>query len=327
MIGIVVEQRKDGPCAVLKEHPLPSLGPHDLLVQVHAASVNRADLLLKKGLYPASEITPVLGFDFSGTVVATGDAVNNYHPGDPIMALTEAGAQAEYAAVHEDLAMPIPSGFSFEEAAAIPEVFLTAFQALRSLGHLGKGQTALIHSGASGVGTAAIQLAKSMGAKAFATAGTDGKVNACQSLGAEKAIDYRASPHFSSLLLEWTHGHGFDVILDTVGADFWKENVKSLAKGGKIISIAYLSGSRIADFDLSLLHQKWASLIATRLRDRSLSYKVNLTKEFFNFAMPLFAIGELRPIIHAILPWTEVEDAHALLANNETIGKVVLRIR
>lgn len=327
MLGIVVEQREGGPCAVLKEHPLPSLGPHELLVQVHAASVNRADLLLKKGLYPVSKNTPVLGFDFSGTVVSTGDAVKNYRPGDPVMALTEAGAQAEYAAVHEDLAMLIPPGLSFEEAAAIPEVFITAFQALRWLGHLGKGQTALIHSGASGVGTAAIQLAKSMGATAFATAGTDEKVNACQSLGATKAINYRASPQFSPLLLEWTKGHGIDVILDTVGADFWKENIHALSQGGKIISVAYLSGAHIADFDLSLLHQKWASLITTRLRDRSLSYKGTLTKEFFNFALPLFAKGDLRPVVHAVLPWTEVEKAHALLGNNETIGKVVLRIR
>lgn len=327
MLGIVVEKQEDTPRAVLKKQPLPSLGPHEILVEVHAASVNRSDLLQKKGLYPASNATPILGLDLSGIVVSVGKAVTKYRSGDSVMALTDAGAQAEYAAVHEDLAMLIPRGLSYEAAAAIPEVFITAFQALRQLGHLEKGQTALIHSGASGVGTAAIQLAKIIGAIPFATAGTDEKVAACMTLGAQKAVNYHTTPHFSSLFLSETENRGIDVILDTVGASFWRENMLVLAPNGKIVCVAYLGGPRIQDFDLASFQQKWATLIGTRLRDRSLAYKIALTKDFSNFALSFFESQQLRPIIHAILPWEEVEKAHSLLADNKTIGKVVLRIR
>jgi len=326
MLAIVVEQGEKGPLAVLRENPVPYQGPHELLVEVHAASVNRSDLLQKKGHYPSKTgASPVLGLDFSGTVVSTGST--KYHLGDHVMALVDGGAQAEFAVVHEDLAMPIPEGLSFEEAAAIPEVFLTAFQALRWLGQLKKGQTVLIHSGASGLGTAAIQLAKSLETTVFATAGTEEKVQACLNLGAKKAIDYRSTPHFASPLLKWTDGRGVDLIIDTVGASFWQENIQALAQEGKIICIAYLSGAHIADFDLSLLQKKWGSLIGSRLRDRSLAYKIALTREFSAFALPLFASRTLRPVVHSILPLESAEQAHTLLHTNQTIGKVVLKVR
>ncbi len=325
MLGIVVEEIDGAFNAVLREIPIPVCKPGELLVKVHAASVNRSDLLQKKGLYPSSS-SPILGLDLSGVIVDADSCSKKYRPGDRVMALVDGGAQAEFAAVHEDLAMPIPNGLSFEEAAAVPEVFLTAFQALKWLGQINKGHSVLVHSGASGVGTAAIQLAKSLEATVFATAGTEEKVHACLTLGAKNALNYRSSSEFSSSLLEWTSGQGVDIILDTVGAAFWKENIQALRQEGKLISVAYLGGARIPDFDLSLLQKKWGNLIGTRLRDRSLAYKIALTKEFAAFALPLFINHSLRPIVHSILPLESVEYAHNLLQTNQTIGKVVLKV-
>ena len=309
----------------ISDVPEPEPGPDELLVQVRATALNRADLLQRSGNYPpppgASEI---LGLEMAGEVVRWGDNCTGWQAGDRVMALLPGGGYAEYVTIPSGMAMPIPAGMSFEAAAAIPEVFLTAYQALDWLGGLKKTETVLIHAGASGVGTAAIQIAKERGAQVFVTASA-GKHAACKSLGAGLTIDYK-SERFDEVVQQATDGAGVDLIVDFLGASYFAQNIQSLGLDGRLVLLALMGGSKIESVNLGNVFRKRIHIKASTLRSRSLSYKVALTEAFSKNFLPLFAAGTLKPIIDQVFDWEEVNDAHARMAANLNTGKIVLKV-
>ena len=311
----------------LGEHPKPSPADDELLVRVRATALNRADLLQREGKYPPPEgASPILGLEMAGVVEEVGGGRPGV--GDGRARLRPPARRrlryAEYAAIPHPLAMPVPEGLSFEEAAAIPEVFLTAFQALCWIGRVEAGEHVLIHAGASGVGTAAIQLAKAAGAYVMVTA-SGGKLDRCRALGADVAIDYQ-SEDFAARVREATGGHGADVVLDFIGAPYFEGNLEALALDGRLVLLATLGGSKADTFDLRALFKKRASLHATTLRARPLDYKIRLTQAFAKDVLPRFADGTLRPVIDRIYDWADVRAAHERMEANANVGKIVLRV-
>lgn len=322
MLAIVVENTQ----LIFREVERPKPKSFEILVRVKAASINRADLMQRAGKYPPPQgASPILGLDIAGVVEEVGPHVTKWRVGDRVMSLLDGGAYAQYAVTHEEIAMPIPENLSFEEAGAIPEAFLTAYQALFTIGELQPEQWVLIHIGASGVGTAAVQCAREAGASVIATAGSMDKVEACLDFGAQAAINYQAGS-IVERILEATENHGVDLIIDFFGASMWEQNWKSLAKGGAIVALATMGGSVVDKFDLRKIFEKWGTFSASTLRSRSAEYKIRLVKEFMHFAYDRFAKGTLKPIIHDVLPWKEIQKAHLLLENRENIGKIVISI-
>ena len=309
----------------LGESPMPSPNDDELLVRVAATALNRADLMQREGRYPpppgASEI---LGLELAGTVEAVGAACEGWQVGDPVMGLLPGGGYAEYAVLHHQMAMPLPGDMAFEEAAAIPEVFLTAFQALYWLGGLDVEQRVLIHAGASGVGTAAIQLAKRAGAHTYVTASAP-KHRQCLELGADLAINYKEED-FAEHVLDVTAGQGVDIILDFIGAAYFKQNIKSLAVDGRLVVLSMLGGRTVEAVDLGTLFRKRIHLITTTLRSRSLAYKIALTQDFAKTMLPFFEDRHLRPVIDSVFAWTDVQAAHRHMEANKNVGKIILRI-
>ncbi len=306
------------------ENPVPK--EHEILVKVSATALNRADTLQRKGMYPPpAGASPVLGLEIAGTVVRCGSKVDRWHEGDPVFGLVPGGGYAAYAVIHQEMAMKIPSNFSFEQAAAIPEVFLTAYQALVWNAKLQPGETLLVHAGASGVGTAAIQLAREMGARVLVTA-SKAKHPICLELGAEKAIDYQTED-FSEKVLEYTGGQGVDVIIDFVAGPYLERNMKSLAVDGRMVNLASLGGGRVQDFDMRSILSKRLTIIGSTLRSRSLDYQIRLTKDFAGYALEKFNSGKLKPIIDSVFDWSEAARAHRHMEGNRNSGKIVLRVR
>jgi putative PIG3 family NAD(P)H quinone oxidoreductase len=300
--------------------PQPSEG--ELLVRVHATAVNRADLLQRRGGYaPPPGASPILGLELAGEVL---EPAGEWRAGDRVMAVVTGGAYAELAAVPAGMAMRIPERFSYQEAAAIPEAFLTAYLNMFTLGRLQPGEAALIHAGASGVGTAAIQLARAAGSRAFATAGTDEKLMLCRELGAELAINYKHEP-FQERVAAATGGRGADVVLDFVGAPYWEANMAALAPGGRLMLIGFLGGSR-GQLDLGMIMSKSLTVAGTTLRRTPLPQKIALTQAFAEFALARFERGELRPVIDRVLPLAQAAEAHSALEANSNAGKVVLSV-
>lgn len=306
--------------------PRPTPGPDEIRVKVMAAGVNRADILQRQGLYPPpAGSSQILGLEIAGTVEAVGASASNWKKGERVFGLLTGGGYAQYAVIHQELAMPIPDELSFEEAAAIPEAFLTAFQSLIKLGNLNKNQTILIHAGGSGVGTAAIQIARHMGSKVIITAGSDEKVSRCRQLGAAEGINYRTTD-FHHRVMEITGGKGVDLILDFVGKPFWEKNISALAIDGTLILLATMGGSSLENFDLRTFIKKRLTVMGSTLRNRSKEYKINLTREFAYFALPLFRNKSLKAVIDRIFPWEAVAEAHQHMQNNLNFGKIVLAI-
>jgi len=307
------------------EVPTPSPGPNEVRVQVHATALNRADTFQRRGHYPPPEgASPILGLEMAGVVDETGEGVIDWHEGDRVFSLLAGGGYAEQVVVHEDLLMAVPPGLSLREAAAIPEVFLTAYQALHWLGGLQRNHDVLIHAGASGVGTAATQLAREGGAHPYVTASAP-KHDVCRDLGAEATIDYE-SENFADRIDEITGGEGVDIVIDFIGAPYFHRNVDALATDGRIIQLATLGGSTVSEVNLRALMAKRVHLLTSTLRDRSLDYKVQLTQEFASDVLPKFVDGQLRPVIDSTYDWTAVADAHRRMENNENAGKIVLEV-
>lgn len=297
----------------------------ELLVRVHATALNRADLMQREGKYPPPEgASPILGLEVAGTVEAAGRACPTWNVGDRVCGLLVGGGYAEYAVIHRDLAIPILPTLSFLEAAAIPEVFLTAFQALHWYGEISSAKRVLIHAGGSGVGTAAIQLAREADATVFVTA-SEAKHDVCLELGAKAAIDYRTED-FAARIEELTGGEGVDVIVDVIGAPYFTQNAASLAIDGRWVLLATLGGSRVERVDLRDLFRKRASFFTSTLRSRNLEYKIRLTRDFMGQIMPLFDDGTVKPIIDRVFDLSDVADAHRHMGENRNIGKIVLRI-
>lgn len=305
------------------EKPFPK--ENEILVKVSATALNRADTMQRRGMYPPPPgASPVLGMEIAGTVFQLGNKVEKWQEGDKVFGLIPGGGYAEYAVIHQDMAMKIPESFSFEQAAAIPEVFLTAYQALIWHGRLQKGETVLVHAGASGVGTAAIQLAKEMGARMFVTASRE-KHQICLNLGAEKAIDYK-SEDFSEKILEYTNGKGVDLIIDFVAGPYLNQNIKSLAVDGRMVILATLGGGKVDDLDMRSILMKRLTIIGSTLRSRSIDYQIRLTKEFATYALEKFKSGKIKPVIDSVFDWSEAGKAHQYMEENRNRGKIVLRV-
>ncbi|KAB8144328.1 NAD(P)H-quinone oxidoreductase [Chloroflexia bacterium SDU3-3] len=302
--------------------PDPTPAPGELLVRVHATAINRADLLQRRGSYPPpAGASPILGLELAGEVV---QAAGDFAVGDRVMALVTGGGYAELATVPATAAMPIPAELSYAQAAAIPEAFLTAHLNLFTLCGLRAGEVALIHAGASGVGSAAIQLARAAGATVITTAGSAEKLAATRQLGADIAINYR-DEDFGARVLEATSGRGADVILDFVGAPYWGANMAAAAQGGRMALIGFLGGSR-GQIDLGAILAKSLTVTGTTLRRTPMPQKAALVRDFSTFALGRFASGELRPVIDRELPIQSAAEAHAYVERNQNIGKVVLTI-
>lgn len=309
----------------LGEAERPAAGPGEVLVRVRATALNRADVLQRRGHYPPPEgASAILGLEMAGEVVALGKGVTRHQEGDAVCALLPGGGYAQYAAVPEVLAMPVPRGLSFEEAAALPEVFLTAFQALHWIARLEAGERVLIHAGASGVGTAALQLARLAGATAYATASA-GKHARCLALGATRAIDYRTED-FAAVIADVTDGRGVDVIVDFIGAPYFHQNLDALAVDGRVVLLAQMGGAKVEQVDLRPFFRKRAQLTASTLRNRSEAYKARLTRDFEAYALPHFAEGRLKPVIDRVMDWGDVAEAHRVMEANANAGKIVLRV-
>jgi putative PIG3 family NAD(P)H quinone oxidoreductase len=305
------------------EKPKPSA--YQVLVRVEATALNRADTLQRAGKYPPPPgASPILGLELAGSIVEIGSKVTKHKNGDAVFGLLPGGGYAQYAVIHEDMAIPLPENMSMEEGSAIPEVFLTAFQALQWLAKLKSEEKILIHAGASGVGTAAIQLSREMGAEVLATASAT-KHNICLELGAKKVIDYK-NESFDQVIADITKRQGVDVIIDFIAADYFNQNIESLAMDGRLILLATLSGGKTDAIDLRKILSKRLSIIGSTLRSRSLEYQIQLTQDFVAFALPRFKDGRLKPIIDRVLDWNQVKEAHAIMENNSNAGKIVLKI-
>lgn len=310
---------------ILEEFPLPAPAEHELLVQIAAAALNRADLLQCAGKYPPPPgVTEILGLEMAGTVVQTGPGVSSFKPGDRVMGLLSGGAYAEYCAVHEGMAWEIPGDWSFDMAAAVPEAFLAAWQGLAWICRLQSGETALIHAGGSGVGSAAIQLARAMGAEVYATASAT-KTSFCETLGAVRAIDYQKEA-FDEIILQETKGLGADVLVDFIGGDYWAQNIRVLAKGGRMAMLGMLGGHKTASFSLAPILSKNLQITGSTLRDKSTAYKIRLSEDCRAFAAPKFAQGLLKPVIDRLFDWRDAAAAFSYMAENRNTGKIILRI-
>jgi tumor protein p53-inducible protein 3 len=318
---------RPGPPDVLKidECKKPVLSENEILVQVKATALNRADTLQRMGKYPPHKgASPILGLEISGMVAETGRLVTKWNKGDKVFGLIPGGGYAEFAVINENMAMRIPEKFSFIQAASIPEVFLTAYQALIWYGKLEKGNSVLIHAGGSGVGTAAIQIAKATGAEVFITA-SPSKHKICIDLGAEKAIDYN-SQNFADEILNFTNQNGIDIIVDFIAGPYFKKNLDCLKIDGRLIVLASLGGGKVDGFDLRTILTKRLSVIGSTLRSRSLDYQVKLTKEFSDFAFSKFENDILKPVIDSVFGWKDVSEAHKYMEANKNTGKIVLEI-
>lgn len=305
--------------------PSPTPGPDEVLVDVAATALNRADILQRKGFYPNPFPTDhdIPGMEFSGTVAAVGNRVSAWRVGDEVMGIVAGGAYAERLVIHERQAMRIPRGMKLVDAAAIPEVFITAWDGLVVQGGLAPGRWALVHAVASGVGTAAIQISRSLGARIIGTCSSS-KVEQVRALGADVVVDYTSQDFVEQVRLA-TEGRGVDVVLDPVGGDYLDRNVASLALKGRIVQIGLMAG--VGSFNLGALLPKRATLIGSVLRARPLEEKIAVSQRFVAEMLPLFDSGVMKPIIDRHFGLTEIAEAHAYLESNATVGKVVISVR
>jgi putative PIG3 family NAD(P)H quinone oxidoreductase len=303
--------------------PTPADG--EILIKVRAAGVNRPDVFQRKGLYPAPPgASDLPGLEAAGEVAAVGAGVTRWSVGDRVTALTPGGGYAEYCLVHETNALPIPHGFTFTEAAALPETFFTVWHNVFQRGGLKAGESFLVHGGSSGIGTTAIQLASAFGARVLATAGTPEKCAACVSLGAAAAINYREQD-FVAAALEATGGAGVDVILDMVGGDYIGRNYAAAADDGRIVQIAFLGGSK-ASVDFGLLMRKRLTHTGSTLRPRSVAFKGEIAAQLEAQAWPLLASRKIAPVMDMIFPLQDAWRAHERMEEGDHIGKIVLDV-
>ena len=302
----------------------PTPGPDEVLVQVAATALNRADLLQRMGLYPdPRKVKPEIpGLEFAGMVVARGERATMWNVGDRVMGIEAGGAYAEKICTHERQLLAVPAALALEEAAAIPEVFLTAWDALVVQGGLGSGRWALVHAGASGVGTASIQIAKAIGARIAVTCSA-GKAELCRSLGADVVLD--RSPNEWLFEAAAAVPGGFDTILDVVGGEEIDRNLQAVAQRGTIVQVGLMGGGSV-QVNVGLLMGKRAHWIGTTLRARPIEEKVAVTRRFALEMLPLFDSGRLHPVIDRTFPFEEIAAAHQLMASNANAGKIVITL-
>jgi putative PIG3 family NAD(P)H quinone oxidoreductase len=304
-----------------RDKPIPK--SEELLIEVHAAAMNRADLLQRQGRYPAPEgSSDILGLEVAGEVVACGDNVTDFKPGDKVFGLVGGGGYAEYCVIDQGLALKIPTAWTYSEAAAIIEAFVTANETIFELGNLSEGQRIMIHAGGSGVGTAGIQMAKLVGAEIWTTAGSEKKIQKTIELGAKEGINYKITD-FQQAILEQTQGQGLDVVEDFIGAGYFEKNLAILKPGGILVQVGLMRGTR-SELDLRMLLDKHLQIKGFILRKRTLSEKRAMVKRFADRWMSVLEKGQLRPIIDSVFPMNMVQEAHRYMESNSNFGKVVL---
>jgi putative PIG3 family NAD(P)H quinone oxidoreductase len=303
----------------------PEPGDGEVLIDVVASAVNRADLLQRMGFYPPPPgITDTLGLECSGRISALGTGVIGWSVGDEVCALLAGGGQAERAVAPAGQCMPVPEGVALAVAGALPEVSCTVWSNLVQIAELAAGDALLVHGGASGIGTTAIQIGRALGATVIATAGSPEKLARCRQLGAHLAVDYR-DEDFVAAVRDETGDHGADVILDIMGAVYLERNVTALATGGRLICIGMQGGTR-AELDLGALLGKRASIHATSLRSRPQAEKAAICRSVTEGLWPLVAEGRVQPIVEASYPMDHVAEAHTLVADSGHVGKVLLTV-
>jgi NADPH2:quinone reductase len=321
----VIEISKPGGPEVLipAQRPTPTPGARDILIKVSAAGVNRPDAIQRAGNYPPPPgATDLPGLEVAGTVATIGADVSEFSIGDEVCALTPGGGYAEYCLAPAGHCLPIPSGFTMVQAAGVPETYFTVWHNVFHRGALAKGETFLVHGGSSGIGTTAIQLAKNAGARVITTAGSDEKCQFCETLGADKAINYRTED-WAAVIREFTEKKGVDLILDMVGARYMQKNINSLAMDGRIVVIGFLGGSK-AEIDFSRVMVRRQTITGSTLRPQSDSAKSEIAAALKANVWPILDNGTVKPIIHQTFPLNKAADAHALMESSEHIGKIML---
>ena len=320
-----IEISEPGPPEVLvaTRRPLPVPAENEVLIRVAAAGINRPDVLQRKGGYPpppgASDLP---GLEVAGEIVALGAGTSGWKPGDRVCALVTGGGYAEYCAAPAPQCLPVPSGLNLVEAAALPETFFTVWTNLYRRAHLVEGESLLVHGGSSGIGTAAIQIAATLGNRVFATAGTAEKCAACERLGAERAINYREED-FVAEIKKATEGRGVDVVLDMVGGDYVRRNISALAAEGRLVYIAFLAGS-VAELDLLPLMLKRLTITGSTLRPRPVVEKAAIARDLRERVWPHLESGRIAPVIDSTFPLADAALAHARMESGAHIGKIVL---
>jgi putative PIG3 family NAD(P)H quinone oxidoreductase len=326
MKATIIEHPGDESVLKIGEIPEPVAGPRDLLVDVHCAGLNRADIMQRQGFYPPPPGAPAtLGLECSGIVAAMGAEVTGWRIGDRVMALLPGGGYAERAVADYGSAIHVPDGLSDEEAAAIPEVYLTAFLNLFMIAQVQAGQNVLIHGGGSGVGTASIQLLREAGARSIVTAGSDAKCEQCLKFGADVAINYNAGP-FAPQVKAATNNRGADVALDSIGAAYLSANLEALANGGALVLIGLMKGAK-TEIDLSTVLRRHLRIYGSTLRTRPAVEKARIVGACLERFGAALNAGRLRPPIYKVLPLADAPEAHRLMQSSEHFGKIVLQIK
>lgn len=324
-IMTVIEARGAGGPELLQpaSRPVPVPGASEVLIEVEAAGINRPDVLQRQGLYPPPKgASDLLGLEVAGRIAALGEGATRFKEGDAVCALVNGGGYAEFAVAPEATTLPVPKGLSTVEAAALPETVFTVWHNVFERGQLKAGEWLLVHGGASGIGTTAIQMGKLFGAHVLVTAGSAEKVRACEELGATRAINYRGED-FVEVVKEATQGHGADVILDMVGGAYVEKNLRAAALDGRIVQIAFLEGSKV-DIDLMRLMLRRLTLTGSTLRAQSPEAKAHIAAGIEAKVWPLIEAGKLKPVIDSAFPLTEAAAAHTRIDDPNHIGKIVL---
>ena len=305
--------------------PVPQPAAGEVLIQVATAGVNRPDCLQRQGSYPpppgASDLP---GLEVAGTVVALGEGVTDWKIGDEVCALLTGGGYAEYCVAPTPQCLPVPAGLTVQQAAALPETFFTVWSNVFDRARLQPGESLLVHGGTSGIGTTAIQLAKALGSRVFATVGGSEKVQPCLDLGAERVINYREED-FVQAIKEVTNNQGVDVILDMVGGDYVQRNLSALAVEGRLVFIAFLRGAKV-ELNLAPVMMKRLTITGSTLRVRPVAHKAPIAQALRETVWPLLASGAIRPLIDRVFPLTEAAAAHALMESNRHVGKLLLQV-
>lgn len=310
---------------VLGERPVPRPERDEVLIRVAAAGINRADILQRRGLYPSPPGSPPWpGLEVAGVVEAVGEGVSAFRPGDPVCALLAGGGYADYASAPVGQTLPVPQGLSLVEAAALPEACFTVWSNIWGFGRLQPGERLLVHGGASGIGTTAIQIARARGHSVYATAGSDEKCRFCESLGAARGIDYRRED-FVEVLRSLTGGEGVDVVLDIVGGDYVQRDLNVLSAGGRVVLIALAGGSK-ATINLAQIMTQRLVVTGSTLRSRPVAFKARVKAELLQQVWPLYERGEVRPVIDRVFAFERAAEAHAYLESGVHKGKIVLSL-
>ena len=324
---IAIEIRQPGEPEVLTpvERPRPAVGPGDVLIKVAAAGINRPDVMQRQGRYPPPPGAPdIPGLEVSGTIEEIGSEVRALSVGQQVCALVVGGGYAEYCIAPAPQCLPIPRGLTLTEAAALPETTFTVWTNMIERGQLTRGESVLIHGGSSGIGTTAIQLARAIGARVLTTAGSAAKCAACESLGVERAINYRETD-FVAAVREATNGAGVNLVLDIVGGDYLQRNIESLAMDGRLVQIGQLGGPK-AQINMIPVLQRRLTITGSTLRARSVAQKGAIAAAVREHVWPLYESGAMKVIVHATFPLRNAAEAHRVMESSEHIGKIVLLV-